>query len=307
MTDRLKDLRRGGTTSISIDGAEVNTKPNAGLVANDVEAGNQTKSGTSQFFSDIDMLKKNINLIKENTSKISDLTQETILATSNEKESELSAEVNPIITDTNKKGVYTKKLLQGLKDETSRIELKPQEAKIRDNLLGTLTRKFVEVMKDYQQAQSRYKTEIMKKARRQVQIVKPNATEEEVDAVVRSGGADQLIQASILKGEASESVKSMCESVNQRYNEVMAIEKSVQEMHQMFLDMALIVESQGEVLDSIEFQVQQSLEFIEEGNEQMGQAIQIQKNMWRHRCYFLIFIGILVGIIVLVVKIRSGN
>ena len=118
--------------------------------------------------------------------------------------------------------------------------------------------------------------------------------------------SDQLIQESILKGEASESVKSMCDSVTQRHNEIMQIEKSVLEMHQMFLDMALVVEQQGEMLDCIEFQVGQSLEFIEEGNVEMGQAIQYQKNIWRRRMYCFLFLCLVVGLIVMVVKIRAG-
>ena len=47
------------------------------------------------------------------------------------------------------------------------------EVRIRDNLVNTLTRKFVDVMKEYQNAQTKYKTDIKKKVKRQVQIVKP--------------------------------------------------------------------------------------------------------------------------------------
>ncbi len=313
MTDRLRDLKRGGQTSISIDrdadANSVSTGASSSLVNNDVTAANASMSSagnnkTSQFFSDVDILKKNINNIQDATVKINDITQATILATSNEKESELTSTINPIIADTNKRGIYTKTLLQSLKQETEKI-VDQQDLKIRKTLLDTLTRKFVEVMKGYQQAQAKYKTEITKKAKRQVQIVKPDATEEEVDAVVRSGGADKLIQASILKGEASEAVKSMTDAVNQRYNEILAIEKSVMEMHQMFVDLAMLVESQGELLDSIEFQVKQSIEYIDEGNQQMTEAIQIYKSIRKHQCYCLIGILAIIGIIVLVVVLQK--
>jgi t-SNARE complex subunit (syntaxin) len=310
MTDRLRDLQRGGQTSISIDvGEDTSTNIGSSLMSNDAFAKDNTsgvsKPGKLQFFSDIDLLKKNINTIKEASTKMSDLTQETILATSNEKESELSSEINPLISTTNKKGAFTKQMLQKLKDESQTLELSQEDMKIRENLLNTLTRKFVEVMKGYQATQAKYKTEIMKKAKRQVQIVKPDATPEEVDAVVRSGGADKLIQASILKGEASESVRNMCENVNQRYNEILAIEKSVAEMHQMFLDMALLVEQQGELLDSIEFQVTQTIEFIDEGNLQMEQAIQYKKNIWKWRCYCFFFFAFCVGMVVLILKLKA--
>ena len=54
--------------------------------------------------------------------------------------------------------------------------------------------------------QSKYKTDIKKKVKRQVQIVKPDATSEEIDAVLKSGGgADQVFQEAILKVSASQS------------------------------------------------------------------------------------------------------
>lgn len=112
------------------------------------------------------------------------------------------------------------------------------EFRIRDNLTNTLTRKFVETMKDYQNAQSKYKAFVQKKVVRQVHIVKPEATAgecgwrdggwvmgvlmgvwstvfvylsnenippnqntptEEIDVVMRSGGADQFLTQAILK------------------------------------------------------------------------------------------------------------
>jgi len=319
MTDRLRDLKRGGQTSISIDGSygskddgSVSSNGKASLLANDVLKANAppaaasagSKALSTQFFSDLDTLKKHINQIKEASVRVSDLTQETILATSNEKESELSAEINPLIAETNKKGMFSKKLLQALKEEAGKID-DPQDQRIRKTLLDTLTRKFVEVMKGYQQAQAKYKTEITKKAKRQVQIVKPDATEEEVDAVVRSGGADQLIQASILKGEASQAVKDMCNTVSQKYNEILLIEKSVMEMHQMFVDLALIVETQGELLDSIEFQVKQTIEYVEEGNVQLAEAIQIQKNLRKRQCYCLLFVLVVIGVIIMIVMLKA--
>lgn len=40
--------------------------------------------------------------------------------------------------------------------------------------------------------------------------------------------------------------------------DVLTLEASIAELHQMFLDFALLVEQQGELLDQIEYQVGQS-------------------------------------------------
>ena len=79
---------------------------------------------------------------------------------------------------------------------------------VRENMNTTLTKKFVDEMKTYQQAQQQYKTDIKKKVKRQVQVVKPDATDEEVDAVMKSeGGRDALYKQSILAGGVNDQIK----------------------------------------------------------------------------------------------------
>jgi len=74
------------------------------------------------------------------------------------------------------------------------------ELRIRENLCNTLTRKFLDEMKEYQRAQQKFKRDIKNKVKRQVQIVKPEATEEEIEQVMKSeGGRDQLYKDKILK------------------------------------------------------------------------------------------------------------
>lgn len=81
-------------------------------------------------------------------------------------------------------------------------------SRVRENMNTTLTKKFVDEMKTYQQAQQQYKTDIKKKVKRQVQVVKPDATDEEVDAVMKSeGGRDALYKQSILAGGVNDQIK----------------------------------------------------------------------------------------------------
>lgn len=59
----------------------------------------------------------------------------------------------------------------------------------------------------------------------------------------------------IIQGEASESIQNAFKNVQDKYQDVMTLEASVAELHQMFLDFALLTEKQGELLDQIEHQV----------------------------------------------------
>jgi t-SNARE complex subunit (syntaxin) len=86
---------------------------------------------------------------------------------------------------------------------------------VRENLCNTLTRKFIDEMKAYQNAQQKYKTDIKKKVARQVQIVKPDATDEDIDAVMRSeGGRDALYREQILAGGVNDQIKYVMTDVS---------------------------------------------------------------------------------------------
>ncbi|CAE7677949.1 Stx3, partial [Symbiodinium microadriaticum] len=184
------------------------------------------------------------------------------LATTPEREQELSANLGPIITDTNKRAALAKQLLQRLREDCDGIKSSPStsqkeanELRIRENLINTLTRKFVDVMKSYQNAQQKFKLDIKKKMKRQIQIVKPDATPEEIDEVIISGGgAGEIFKNVILKGTPSDSVRNATRNVQDKYQDVMRLEASVAQLHEMFVDFAQLTEQQGELLDQIEFQ-----------------------------------------------------
>jgi hypothetical protein len=63
----------------------------------------------------------------------------------------------------------------------------------------------------------------------------------------------------------------------------------VAELHQMFLDFALLTEQQGELLDQIEFQVKSAGDYIEQANEEVVEAIEISKKV-RKKQWYVVFL-----------------
>ena len=70
-----------------------------------------------------------------------------------------------------------------------------------------------------------------------------------------------------------------------KYQDVVALESSVAELHQMFIDFALLTEQQGELLDQIEFQVGKAADHVEVANEETYQAIEYQKAIRKKQWY----------------------
>ena len=104
-----------------------------------------------------------------------------------------------------------------------------------------------------------------------------------------------------LQGDASDSIRNAYENVASKYQDVLVLEASVVELHQMFLDFALLTEEQGELLDQIEHQVKAAQEYIGDGNGYMEKAIETLKSITKKQCCIIITVFVIIAIIVAIV------
>lgn len=206
---------------------------------------------------------------------------------------EISQLLQELIQDTNKKAVHAKGLLEKIKKDTAALKkdavaCSAAENRIRENMYTVHTRKFMDAMKAYQKIQTQYKADIKKKVKRQVQIVKPDATNEEIDMVLRSSDTGSVYKAAILQGTA-DPIRDAYANCQEKYQDILRLEQSVSELHQMFMDLALLVDQQGEMLDQIDVQVKSASDYIESGNQQLQKAIKHQTCARKKKCCILIF------------------
>ena len=73
------------------------------------------------------------------------------------------------------------------------------------------------------------------------------------------------------------------------------------ELHQMFLDFALLTEEQGELLDQIEHNVMLTEEHVKKGNDYISIATEILKKIRKNQCCIIVTCLVIIGIIVAIV------
>lgn len=255
------------------------------------------------FFKEVDGINADIKSVSQASKDIAIINEKSMRATTTAEEKSLSKKLGPLISTTNKRAKRTKTLLGLLKEETEKLKgegkLNASDVRVRENMNTTLTKKFIDEMKTYQQAQQKYKTDIKNKVKRQVQVVKPDATDEEINDIMKSeGGRDALYKQSILAGGVNDQIKTTYAKVAGKYQDVLTLEQSVAELHQMFLDFALLTEQQGELLDQIEFNVTQATDYVEEANVETHTAIEYQKKIRKKQCWIIIIASIAAGIVI---------
>lgn len=82
-----------------------------------------------------------------------------------------------------------------------------------------------------------------------------------------------------------------------KYQDVLTLEQSVAELHQMFLDFALLTEQQGELLDQIEHNVVQATDYVEEANMETHEAIEYQKKVRKKQCWIILIAVVAAAIV----------
>lgn len=259
-----------------------------------------TRAMLDGFFAQVKSVNFSIEHVQRQTEEIIGLSEKMEYAIGKYDEEEISQKLQFIMNDTNAECQKVKKLLQSLKDETKKQADKGEklsEVRIRNNTVTTLTRQFVAVVQAYQLGQQEYKTKAKAKARRQVKLVAKDATDEEIEHAIENGGASSVIQAAILQD--GDAISSFQQTVEDKYKDVLALERSVKQVHQMFMELALLVDQQGELVDSIEHQVNSAAEYVEQGNKQLDKAMYHRKQARKkYCCLMILFIGIMVAILV---------
>merc|ERR1719330_1006912 len=286
--------------------------------ASETDDNNVTNSGNEQdilqqqymdaFYKDIEKIRADIEAIEETTKRIGDMNDKAVSVVSDREEAELSRELTPLIQETNNGAKRTKNMLELLKEENAKFKkektVKDSDMRIRENLCNTLTRKFIDEMKLYQSTQQKYKTDLKDKAVRQIKLIKPEATPDEVDTIMKSdGGRTELMQQTVLAGGVNESIKQAYTNVAGKYQDVIALEQSVAELHQMFLDFALLTEQQGELIDQIEHNVKSAADYVEEGNVEFHKGIEYQKSIRKKQCWIIILVLILTVILLFAFRV----
>ncbi|CAK6961905.1 syntaxin-11-like [Scomber scombrus] len=149
----------------------------------------------------------------------------------------------------------------------------------------TLTRAFHDAIGDYNQAEESQRTTCRGRIQRQASIMGTEVTDEQLDVLVDKGGEGWTeLSESLQTGGARSSRWAMCE-IKSRHKDLVELEARLKVIHDLFLDMAMLVEEQGSRLNNIEAYVCGTQEYVETVNIHIKKALQYKrKNPFQHCC-----------------------
>ncbi|XP_075314848.1 syntaxin-11b.1 [Odontesthes bonariensis] len=124
-----------------------------------------------------------------------------------------------------------------------------------------LSNGFRDAMFDYNEAEMNHRENCKAQIQRQMEIVGREVTGEDVEEMIEKGQLSIFTDNVVSEGRTARSALSQIEK---RHQELVDLETRIQGIHEVFLDIALLVEEQGPMVNAIQTNVQKTDEDIQD-------------------------------------------
>lgn len=205
------------------------------------------KGFMDEFFEQVEEIRGFIESLAEKVEEVK-RKHSAILASPNPDE-KTKAELEDLMADIKKLANKVRSKLKSIQQTIEQEEGQNRSSadlRIRKTQHSTLSRKFVEVMSEYNTTQSDYRERCKGRIQRQLEITGRNTTNEELESMLESDNPAIFTSGIIMDNITQQAMNE----IETRHNEIIKLENSIRELHDMFMDMAMLVESQVKTLIS---------------------------------------------------------
>lgn len=136
-----------------------------------------------------------------------------------------------------------------------------------------------------------FRTRCKDRIKRQLEIVGQEMTDDQVEDVLSKGANVSIFGRHLAECQAA---KEALRDIEERHNDLLLLEHGIRELNQLFQELGLHIELQGETIDRIERIVVDSQSKVEKGERHLQKAAKTQKKT--RKCK--IIVGVVVAVIV---------
>ncbi|KAF4978519.1 hypothetical protein FZEAL_5117 [Fusarium zealandicum] len=236
---------------------------------------------------------RGIDAVEQNLEELRMIQQRTLDDADSSASSAANRQLDSLSTDT-------MSLYRGLTERVRVVKSNPDSQSTKNNPhVLRVDRRLKSAIQQYQQVESQFRKRTQDQMARQYRIVRPDASEAEVqEAVEDTSGGGQMFQQALMQSDRQGRARAALSAVQDRHKALVKIEQQMVELAQLFQDMDTLVVQQEAAVTQIEQKGEEVLENLDKGNEEIGVAVgtarKTRKKKW-------ICLGICVTIIVIIV------
>uniref|UniRef100_A0A7S3XC00 t-SNARE coiled-coil homology domain-containing protein n=2 Tax=Picocystis salinarum TaxID=88271 RepID=A0A7S3XC00_9CHLO len=255
------------------------------------------------FFQTISEAQKEIRTIRQKLDVLKQTHRDIKMATSTDQVSGIREDMKTEVAKVSKAAAKVKKMLDGLAEMAKEEEQGKGQAKqrMRTSMVAAMRKKLKLTLREFSNLRTQMNDDYREVVdRRYETITGEKASDAMLEHMIETGESESIFQKAILDqgGNFSETINE----IKERHDAVMEVEKGLLELHQIFLDMATLVEQQGEMIDNIESQVARASTFTAQGTEVLRDTKTLHKKIKRKQlCLALIVVAIIAAIAIAII------
>ncbi|XP_067211662.1 syntaxin-1A isoform X2 [Linepithema humile] len=253
----------------------------------------------TEFFAEVEEIREMIDRIQTNVEDVKKKHSAILSAPQTDEKVKLELEdlMSDIKKTANKVRAKLKVIEQNIEQE-EHTNKSSADLRIRKTQHSTLSRKFVEVMTEYNRTQTDYRERCKGRIQRQLEITGRTTTNEELEEMLEQGNPAVFTQGIIME---TQQAKQTLADIEARHADIIKLENSIRELHDMFMDMAMLVESQGEMIDRIEYHVEHAVDYVQTATQDTKKALKYQSKARRKMIFIIICVVISVVILAAII------
>uniref|UniRef100_A0A0E0A5M0 t-SNARE coiled-coil homology domain-containing protein n=2 Tax=Oryza glumipatula TaxID=40148 RepID=A0A0E0A5M0_9ORYZ len=280
----------------------------------DIELGLQggmsssAQPGFEGFFEQVREIEKLLETLTKLLKDLQNSNEESKIVTKASAMKEIKKRMEKDVNEVTKTARLAKSKVEQLNKDNAANREKPGFGKgsgvdrSRTTTTVSLTKRLRERISEFQTLREAIQKEYRDVVERRVfTVTGERADEETIDRLIETGDSEQIFQRAIQE-QGRGRVLDTLQEIQERHDAVKEIEQKLLELQQIFLDMSVLVEAQGEILDNIESQVSGAAEHIQTGTNLLQKARFLQKNTRKWTCIGIVILLIIILIVVLSLK-----
>ncbi|XP_078134614.1 syntaxin-4 [Sander vitreus] len=297
MRDRTKELGNNAEASDEDEeGRALMIKPGTSSAKEEKE--------NDAFFKKVQEIHEGLQSLKKMVSNLEN-KQRTVLGVALPEES-MKKELQTLREEIKTLASQIQRKLKSIEPKKGEEDGKyiPVNVRMQRTQHGVLSREFVELMGKCNTIQSEYRDRNVERIQRQLKITGNNVTEEELDVMLESGQTDVFTQNILIDAQATRQALNEIES---RHDEILKLERSIRDLHDMFQYLAMEVEAQGEMVNRIETNIKHSSDYVEKAKENTEKAVTYQQKARKKKLWIAICCAILLLILIISLVTTFGT
>ncbi|XP_020243917.1 syntaxin-124-like [Asparagus officinalis] len=264
-----------------------------------------------KFFEDVENVKEDLKSLEQLHKHLQDLNEETKLAHNANTVKDLRSRMDRDVEQVLRKAKVVKGKLEALDKSNAANRKIPgcgpgsSADRTRTSVVGGLGKKLKDLMDAFQSLRAKMAAEYKETVgRRYFTVTGKQPDDDTVEAMISSGESENFLQKAIEEQGRGQVMDTIME-IQERHDAVKEIEKSLMDLHQVFLDMAALVEAQGHQLNDIESHVAHASSFVRKGTVELETAREYQKSSRKWACLavLLVIVIIIVALVPLLINL----